>query len=115
MKLSYAVVFEKTPNNYGAYAPDVPGCVSTGKTCEEIQANMREALSFHIEGMVENGEMIPQPRMSVKDAIAYHSEPLDEQVLESLAEYGEPATDVPATVEMIEIEVVLPQATTSGP
>ena len=38
MKLTYAVVFEQTPNNYGAYVPDVPGCVSTGKTWDEMQA-----------------------------------------------------------------------------
>ena len=114
MKLRYAVVFEQTPNNYCAYAPDVPGCVSTGTTWKEIQANMREALAFHIEGMVENGETLPEPRMSVKDAMTCHSEPLDEYVLESLAEYGEPAADLPATVEIVEIEVVLPQMTTRG-
>ena len=114
MKLRYAVVFEQTPNNYGAYAPDVPGCVSTGMTWEEIQANIREALAFHIEGMAENGETIPDPRMSVREAMAYHSSPLEEYVLESLAEFGESESDLPTTVEMVEIEVVLPQATTSG-
>ena len=113
MKLRYAVVFEQTPNNYGAYAPDVRGCVSTGSTWEEIQANIREALAFHIEGMAENGETIPEPRMSIKEAMAYHSQPLDEYVLESLAEFGEAPTDLPTTVEMVEVEVFLPQATTS--
>ena len=104
----------KTPNNYGAYAPDVPGCVSTGTTWSEIQANIREALAFHIEGMVENGETPREPRMSVKDAMAYHSEPLDEYVLESLAKYGEPTAEVSITVEMVEVDVALPQATTRG-
>ena len=61
VNLKYAVVFEQTPNNFGAYAPDVPGCVSTGKTWDEMRANIREALSFHIEGMVQNGEPIPEP------------------------------------------------------
>ena len=114
MNLKYAVVFEQTPNNYGAYAPDVPGCVSTGKTWDEMRANIREALSFHIEGMVQNGEPIPEPRMSVREAMAYHCEPLDEHVLESLADFGESSDDLSTTVEMVEIEVVLPQATTSG-
>ena len=41
VKLRYAVVFEQTANNYGAYAPEVPGCVSTGKDWKEIQANIR--------------------------------------------------------------------------
>ena len=113
-KVRYAVVFEQTANNYGAYAPDVPGCVSTGSTWEEIQANIREALAFHIEGMVENGETIPEPRMSIKEAMAYHSQPLEEYVLESLAEFGEAPTDLPTTVEMVEVEVLLPQATASG-
>ena len=93
MNLKYAVVFEQTPNNYGAHAPDVPGCVSTGKTWDEMRANIRDALSFHIEGMVQNGEPIPEPRMSVREAMAYHCEPLDEYVLESLAEFGESADD----------------------
>ena len=114
VNLKYAVVFEQTPNNFGAYAPDVPGCVSTGKTWDEMRANIREALSFHIEGMVQNGEPIPEPRMSVREAMAYHCEPLDEYVLESLAEFDESANDLPTTVELVEIEVALPQATTSG-
>ena len=114
MKLRYAVVFEQTSNNYGAYAPDVPGCGSTGVTWEEIQANIREALAFHIEGMVENGEAVPEPRMSVREAMAYHSQPLDESALESLAAFGKADSDLPTTVEMVEIEVVLPQATASG-
>ena len=114
MKLRYAVVFEQTPNNYCAYAPDVPGCVSTGTTWKEIQDNIREALAFHIEGMVENGEPPPEPRMSVRDAMAYHSEPLDAVVVQSLAEYGEPAPELSITVEMVEVEVVLPQAMAKG-
>ena len=59
MKLTYAVVYEQTPNNYCAYAPDVPGCVSTGKTWKKMQEMIREALTFHIEFMVENGESVP--------------------------------------------------------
>ena len=114
MKLRYAVVFEQTPNNYGAYAPDVPGCGSTGRTWEEIKANIQEALAFHVEGMVENGEAVPEPRMSVREAMAYHSQPLDESALESLAAFGEADSDLPTTVEMVEIEVVLPQAAASG-
>ena len=113
MKLKYAVVFEKTPNNYGAYAPDVPGCVSTGRTWAEIQANIREALAFHVERMVESGQTVPEQQMSVKEAMAYHSEPPAAHVLESIAEFGEPPADLPTTVEMVEIEVVLPQTALS--
>ena len=114
MNLKYAVVIEQTPNNFGAYAPDVPGCVSTGMTWDEMRANIREALSFHIEGMVRNGEPVPEPRMSVREAMAYHCKVLEEPVLESFAEFGEPADNLPTTVEMVEIEVHLLQTTTSG-
>jgi predicted RNase H-like HicB family nuclease len=57
----YAVVFEKAPNNYAAYVPDLPGCVSTGATREEVERNIREAIEFHLEGMRLEGEPIPEP------------------------------------------------------
>ena len=57
----YAVVFEKSPNNYAAYVPDLPGCVSTGATREEVERNIREAIAFHIEGLQIEGEPIPEP------------------------------------------------------
>ena len=62
MKLQYAVVFQQTPNNYGAYAPDVPGCISTGKTWNEIQEMMREALTYHIEFTLEHRELHTRAR-----------------------------------------------------
>ena len=49
MKLAYAVVFERTPSNYAAYAPDLPGCISTGRTWEEMQWMIREAITVHLE------------------------------------------------------------------
>ncbi len=113
MKLKYAVVFEQTPNNFGAYAPDVPGCGSTGMTWDEMRANIREAISIHIEEMVLEGEPVPEPRMSVKEAMAYHCKILEEHALEGSAEFDESADNLPTTVEMVEVEVVLPQATTS--
>jgi predicted RNase H-like HicB family nuclease len=57
----YAVVVEKGPNNYSAYVPDLPGCISTGKTLEEIKANIREAVELHLEGIIEDGLPIPEP------------------------------------------------------
>jgi predicted RNase H-like HicB family nuclease len=57
----YLVVVEKAENNYGAYAPDVPGCVSTGATVEETLRNFQEALEFHLEGTLEGGEPLPEP------------------------------------------------------
>ena len=72
MKLSYVVVFEQTPNNYAAYVPDLPGCVSTGRTWEEMQWMIKEAIEFHIEGTQLGGYPVPPPQMSVEDALAYH-------------------------------------------
>ena len=59
--MKYAVIIEKGPNNYSAYVPDLPGCVSTGKTLEEVERNIREAIELHLEGLQEEGEPIPAP------------------------------------------------------
>ena len=59
--MKYAVVFEKAKNNYSAYVPDLPGCVTTGKTLDETKRLIREAIEFHLEGMREDGQTIPTP------------------------------------------------------
>jgi predicted RNase H-like HicB family nuclease len=61
----YAVVIESGPNNLSAYVPDLPGCITTGRTLEEIEQNIREAIELHFEGMMEDGEPIPEPKTSV--------------------------------------------------
>ena len=58
----YAVVIERVPDsNYCAYVPDLPGCVSTGDTREEVERNIREAIEFHLEGIREDGDAVPEP------------------------------------------------------
>lgn len=64
--MRYAIVVEKTANNYSAYVPDLPGCIATGHTLEETEREIREAITFHIEGMIEDGLPIPQPTSIVK-------------------------------------------------
>ncbi len=59
--MKYAVVFEKAPNNYAAYVPDLPGCVATGAPREEVERHIREAIAFHLEGMREENLPIPEP------------------------------------------------------
>jgi predicted RNase H-like HicB family nuclease len=59
--MKYAVVIEKAQNNYSAYVPDLPGCVSVGDTLEEVRRMVREAIEFHIEGMRLDGEAVPEP------------------------------------------------------
>jgi len=61
----YAIVIEHGPNNLSAYVPDLPGCITTGRTLEEIQQNIREAIELHLEGLREDGESIPEPSTAV--------------------------------------------------
>ena len=63
--MRYAIVIEKGEGNYGAYVPDLPGCVATGKTIEEVQREIQEAIEFHIEGLRADGLPIPEPSSSV--------------------------------------------------
>ncbi len=58
--MRYAIVIEKGKSNFGAYVPDVPGCVAVGDTLDETIREMREALEFHFEGMREDGLAIPE-------------------------------------------------------
>ena len=60
----YLVVIEKGPTSFGAYSPDLPGCIAVGDTREEVSALMREAVVFHLEGMREGGEPITEPTAS---------------------------------------------------
>lgn len=56
----FLVVIEKADSNYSAYSPDLPGCIATGKTREDAEANMYEAIRFHLEGLREDNLMIPE-------------------------------------------------------
>lgn len=59
--MKYAVLYEKTSTGYSAHVPDLPGCIATGRTLEETEKRMREAIEMHLEGMREDGEPIPEP------------------------------------------------------
>ncbi len=60
-ELRYGVVFEKSATGYGAYAPDLPGCIATGKTLELTRRRMTEAIAAHLRAMREDGDPIPEP------------------------------------------------------
>lgn len=60
--MKFLVVVERAENNYSAYVPDLPGCVATGQTPEEIQQNIRAAIGLHLEGLRQDGLPIPEPR-----------------------------------------------------
>jgi predicted RNase H-like HicB family nuclease len=56
----FLIVIEKANNNYSAYSPDLPGCVATGATREEVERNMYEAIQMHVRGLLEDKLPIPE-------------------------------------------------------
>jgi predicted RNase H-like HicB family nuclease len=58
----YLIVIEPTQTGFPAYSPDLPGCVSTGRTREEVEHNIREAIAFHLDGLREEGQAVPEPQ-----------------------------------------------------
>ena len=91
---------EQTPNNYCAYLPDFPGCVSAGQTWPRM---IREALEFHIEGMIQHGDAT-RP-MTLREAVAFHNEPLTDRELETLAQFGEDDRNLSTTFGMVQVEI----------
>ena len=59
--MKYLVIIEPTETGFSAYSPDLPGCVSTGATREEVERNMQEAMAFHVEGLRLEGLSVPEP------------------------------------------------------
>jgi predicted RNase H-like HicB family nuclease len=57
----YLIVVEQTPSGFSSYSPDLDGCVATGKSLEEVESNMRDAVAFHLEGLHREGCQIPEP------------------------------------------------------
>jgi predicted RNase H-like HicB family nuclease len=58
--MRYAIIIEKAESNYSAYVPDLPGCIATGLTIQEVEQQIKEAIDFHLEGLRENGLPIPK-------------------------------------------------------
>lgn len=64
--MRYAIVIEKGPTSYGAYVPDLPGCVAVGQTEAEAARLIREAIEFHLDGMKRDGDPIPEASCKVE-------------------------------------------------
>lgn len=62
--MQYLVVVEEGPKSFGAYVPDLPGCIAAGESKEEVLTLIREAIEFHVESLKETGEPIPPPASS---------------------------------------------------
>jgi predicted RNase H-like HicB family nuclease len=59
--MRYIVVVEEGPNSFGAYVPDLPGCVAVGESKQEVLQLIQEAIEFHLEGIKDQGASVPQP------------------------------------------------------
>jgi len=57
----YAIVIEQAAGNFSAYVPDLPGCIAAGETLKAVEANLRAAIAFHLEGLREEGLPVPIP------------------------------------------------------
>ena len=64
--MRYAVVIEKGSKGFGAYVPDLPGCIAAAKTRDEVVKLIQDAMEFHIEGLKQDGEPVPKPASSVE-------------------------------------------------
>ena len=64
--MKYAVVVDKGPKSFGAYVPDLPGCVAVGETRKEVVLLIQEAIESHLQSLLEQGETIPPPLSSVE-------------------------------------------------
>ncbi len=67
MSQKFAVIFEQAESNWAAYVPDLPGCITTGKTLEETERNIREAIEGHLRTLREFGEPLPRPTSLAKE------------------------------------------------
>lgn len=101
MNLEFAVVCAKGPRNYSAYVPDLPGCVFTASTWEELQEIAARAIEFHIEGMLENGDPVPEAPMTCKEALDHHIRILEEQ--------PDPAQRSPTAVSTVAVNLAAPK------
>ena len=57
----YVVIYERAGGNFSAYVPDLPGCVTTGKTIDETERNMQEAIELYLDTLRSDGLPIPEP------------------------------------------------------
>lgn len=82
--MKYLVIIEQTPEGYGAWLPDLPGCIALGATLKQVLALMEEAIDLHVQSMVRDGETVPLPSARVA---------LIEVDLASHRQPGQPARD----------------------
>lgn len=72
LEMKYLVVVEKSESGYGAYVPDLPGCVAAAESRDEVVRLIRDAMQFHVEGLRESGDPVPEPS-SQSELIEIHA------------------------------------------
>ena len=97
MTFEFAVICARGPRNYSAYVPDLPGCVFTASTWDELQETAARAIEFHIEGMLENGDPVPETPMTYEEALDHH--------IHVLEELDDPAHKSPTTVSTVSVKL----------
>lgn len=105
MKLRYVVEYTRTPNNYSAGAPDVPGCAAAAKTWKKAQRLITEALELHLQDLFETGQPVPLPRMSFPDAMADYAAVVSDDVDDGHSEFGDFAETQEVTFGWVEVNV----------
>ena len=88
-RMDYIVIYEKGVNSYGAYVPDLPGCIAVGDTLEEVQTLIGEAIEFHIEGLQEDGDVVPRPSLNLPNLYDIPSLGAH-KIIESYVAYDDP-------------------------
>ena len=83
--MKYTVIIEKGPTSYGAYIPDLPGCVAAGDTREEVISLIREAMADHVDLMIKHGEAIPEPASTALEVEVERRETVEASRLDPLA------------------------------
>ncbi len=72
LEMKYLIVVEKSESGYGAYVPDLPGCVAAAESRDEVVRLIRDAMEFHVEGLRESGDPVPEP-FSRSELIEIHA------------------------------------------
>ena len=70
--MKYLVVVEKSDNGFGAYVPDLPGCVAAAESRDKVVSLIQEAIEFHIEGLRQSGDPVPRP-ISQSELVDVHA------------------------------------------
>ena len=62
--MKYLIVIEQGETGFSAYAPDIPGCIATGSTRDDVEREMKDAIAFNLDGLRAEGMAIPKPSTS---------------------------------------------------